>query len=186
VRPHTECSGDTELDNSTFRQYLSHQNVSYKARPARRHNKIGFVESGRSSIKLIPRSLALDVRQGVQQISRSVSFSEILAHAVFLRNVLYGSRTLSSFEQARGYQPSLAGPLVAFVTPDLQNSVWNKSHATPCASSESLRYLISWTSPSCCRENRHLFLHQNWEENELGTWVCLSSTSRIFRGQTTA
>jgi hypothetical protein len=69
---------------------------------------------------LIARRLALDVRQGVQHISRSASFSEILAHALFLRNVLYGSRTLSSFEQARRYQPSVAGLPVGFVTPDLQ------------------------------------------------------------------
>jgi hypothetical protein len=119
--PPSECSGDPEFDNSTFRQYLSHHNVIYKARPARRHNKTGFVESGHSSIKLLARRLAIDIRQGKTQISRSVTFSEILAHAVFLRNVLYGSRTLSSFEQARGYQPSLAGLSVGFVTPDLQN-----------------------------------------------------------------
>jgi hypothetical protein len=120
--PPSECSGDPEFDNSTFRQYLSHHNVIYKARPARRHNKTGFVESGHSSIKLLARRLAIDIRQGETQISRSVTFSEILAHAVFLRNVLYGSRTLSSFEQARGYQPSLAGLPVGFVTPDLQKA----------------------------------------------------------------
>jgi hypothetical protein len=56
----------------------------------------------------------------VPHISRSVAFSEILAHAVFLRNVLCGSRTLSCFEQARGYQPSLAGLPVVFVTTDIE------------------------------------------------------------------
>jgi hypothetical protein len=120
--PPSECSGDPEFDNSTFRQYLSHDNISYKARPARRHNKTGFVESGNASIKILARRLALDVRQGVPQVSRGVAFSEILSHAVFLRNVLYGSRSLSSFEQARGYQPSIAGLPVGFVTPDLHKA----------------------------------------------------------------
>jgi hypothetical protein len=40
--PPSECSGDPEFDNSTCRQYLSHHNVTYKARPARRHNKTGL------------------------------------------------------------------------------------------------------------------------------------------------
>jgi hypothetical protein len=41
--------------------------------------------------------------------SRLPSFPEIIAHSTFLRDLLYGSRILSSFEQARGYQPSIAG-----------------------------------------------------------------------------
>jgi hypothetical protein len=80
------------------------------------------VESGHSYIKLLARRFALDIRQGVPQIFRSVAFSEILANAVFIRNVLYGRRTLSSFEQARGYQPSIAGLPVGFVTPDLEKA----------------------------------------------------------------
>jgi hypothetical protein len=51
--------------------------------------------------------------------SRLPSFPEIIAHATFLRNLLYGSRILSSIEQARGYRPSNAGLPVGFVTPAL-------------------------------------------------------------------
>jgi hypothetical protein len=65
----------------------------------------------------------------VPQVSRGVAFSDILSHAVFLRNHLYGSRSISSFEQARGYQPSIAGLPVGFVTPDL-----HKAHLEQVAS----------------------------------------------------
>jgi hypothetical protein len=72
--PPSTCSGDPEFDNSTFRQYLSHYNMRYKARPARRLKKTGFVQSGHASIKILARILALDVRQGVPQVSRGVAF----------------------------------------------------------------------------------------------------------------
>ena len=35
--------------------------------------------------------------------------AHILSRATYLSNVLYGGRTLSSFEMARGYTPSIAG-----------------------------------------------------------------------------
>jgi hypothetical protein len=120
--PPVECSGDPEFDNSTFRQYLKQHDVIYKARPARRHNKIGSVESGHSAIKLIARRLALDLNQIKAELSRLATFSEIVTHATFLRNLLYGSRVLSSFEQARGYQPSVAGLPIGFVTPELRQA----------------------------------------------------------------
>jgi hypothetical protein len=119
--PPSECSGDPEFDNAAFIQYLNHHDITYKARPARRHNKTGFVESGHSSIKLLARRLVLDSKSSTVH-SRLPSFPEIIAHATFLRNLLYGSRILSSFEQARGYQPSIAGLPVGFVTPDLRQA----------------------------------------------------------------
>jgi hypothetical protein len=58
--PPSECSGDPEFDNATFMKYLKHHDITYKALPARRHNKTCFVESGHSSIKLLARRLVLD------------------------------------------------------------------------------------------------------------------------------
>jgi hypothetical protein len=52
--PPSECSGDPEFDNSTFRQYLSHHNISYKARPARRHNKLDLSNLGMHTSSYLP------------------------------------------------------------------------------------------------------------------------------------
>jgi hypothetical protein len=116
--PPSECSGDPEFDHATFMQYLKHHVITYKAQPARRHNKTGFVESGHSSIKLLARRLVLDSKSSTMH-NRLPSFPELLSHATFLRNLLYGSRILSSFEQARGYQPSVADLPVGIITPAL-------------------------------------------------------------------
>jgi hypothetical protein len=72
----------------------------------------------------------------VPQVSRSVEFSEIRSNTVFLRNVVYGNHSLSSFEKARGYQPSIAGLPVGFVTPDI-----HKAHLEQ-VSSRTLSLLI--------------------------------------------
>jgi hypothetical protein len=56
----TECSGDPEFDNATFMQYLKHDDITYKTRPARRDKTTGFVESEHSSIKILARRLVLD------------------------------------------------------------------------------------------------------------------------------
>ena len=50
-RPQT-MSGDPEFDNETIRLLCSRFNVEYQPRPARRHNKIGSVESGNQTIRL--------------------------------------------------------------------------------------------------------------------------------------
>jgi hypothetical protein len=108
----------SRIDNATFMQYLEHHVITYKAQPARRHNKTGFVESGHSSIKLLARRLVLDSKSSTMH-NRLPSFPELISHATFLRNHLYGSRILSSFEQARGYQHSIADLPVGIITPAL-------------------------------------------------------------------
>jgi hypothetical protein len=117
--PPIECSGDPEFDNTTFKACLSKHSIDYKPRPARRHQKTGIVESGHGSIKLMSRRLSLDVAQNFISYSRKPTFAEIISHATYLRNLLYGSRTLSSFEQARGYQPSVLGLPQFFINKDL-------------------------------------------------------------------
>ena len=47
------------------------------------------------------------------------SFDEILSRAIFLKNVMYGSKTLSSIELAKGYTTALAGLPKQSVTDDL-------------------------------------------------------------------
>ena len=71
--PPSECSVDLEFDRATIKKYLKQHGITYKARPARRHNKTGFVESGHSSIKLLARRLVLD-SQSSSMHSRLVSF----------------------------------------------------------------------------------------------------------------
>jgi hypothetical protein len=117
--PPAECSGDPEFDNSSFRPYLERHDIIYKPRPARRHNKVGLVESGHSSNKLLARRLSQDLDNASKVLVRRPSFTEIIAHATYLRKILYGSRLLSSFEQSRGYQPSIMGLTSCFITPEL-------------------------------------------------------------------
>jgi hypothetical protein len=102
-------------------QYLKHHDITYKARPARRHKKTGFVESGHSSIKLLARRLVLDSQSSTIH-GRLSNFPEIISHATFLQNMLHGIRFLASFEQARVYQPSIAGLPVGFVSTALRRA----------------------------------------------------------------
>jgi hypothetical protein len=103
--PPLECSGDPEFNNPTCRSYLERHNISFHSRPARRHNKTGSVESGHSSIKLLARRLTNDLEMATMTMGLRPIYPEIISQATYLRNILCRGRILSSFEQARGYQP---------------------------------------------------------------------------------
>jgi hypothetical protein len=124
-----ECSGDPEFDNSTFKACLSKHSIDYKPRPTRRHQNTGIVDSCHGSIKLLLRRLSLDVAQNFISYYRKPTFAEIISHATYLQNLLYGSRTISSFEKARGYQPSVLGlPQFSSSTRIYSKLMKNKSH----------------------------------------------------------
>ena len=102
-------SGDPEFNNETITLIFAQNSVTYEARPARRHNKIGSVESGNDTIRLFVQRLLRD-KQNSRQVGRKLHTDyEILSRATFLKNIMYGGKHLSSFELARGYRPSLFG-----------------------------------------------------------------------------
>ena len=102
-------SGDLELDNPVIRGLCTAAQVKYAARPARRHNKIGSVESANATFKLFVQHLLMDDEHHSTVRETRRLFYEILSCATFLKNVLYGGKEASSFELARGFTPSLCG-----------------------------------------------------------------------------
>ena len=83
--------------------------MEYAARPARRHNKIGSVESANATIRLFVQRLLMDDEHQSRARGTKKLLYEILSRGTFLNNVLYGGKQASSFELARGFTPSLWG-----------------------------------------------------------------------------
>ena len=107
--PPRMLSSDPEFDNRVIRGLCTAAQVKYAARPARRHNKIGSVESANATIRLFVQRLLMDDEHHRKVRETSKLLYEILSRATFLRNVLYGGKEASSFELARGFTPSLCG-----------------------------------------------------------------------------
>lgn len=94
-------SEDDEFNLQPIRQALTGIIIILKARPARRHNKVGSVERKNGTIRrTLERLTASKPKEAPQYI---------LAKSLFLSNSSSGSRTLSSFQPARGYSPSIVG-----------------------------------------------------------------------------
>ncbi len=102
-------SADPEFNNSTFVGPLELCGTKFESRPARRHNKIGVVESRQNSLGLFVQRLVKDTERFKVLHGIVIPFVSILSKATFLCNVLRGNSKLSSFELARGYHPSIAG-----------------------------------------------------------------------------
>jgi hypothetical protein len=112
--PPNEVSGDQEFVKSYFQRMLTRHAVVFKERPARRHNKSRIVERGNAIVKMFVNRLILDVEaQGSGPDTSSFAIAEILSEATYLKKYLIGQRGFV-FEQARGYQPSIVGKIVAF------------------------------------------------------------------------
>lgn len=83
--------------------------TAFSARPARRHNKLGIVERGNGIIKLFVLRLARDQEFYLKNHGRKRSFEEMLSQAVYLKNLMFGNKVMSSFEQRAMYQPNTLG-----------------------------------------------------------------------------
>ena len=109
----SNVSADPELDNVPLKTFFKRHSITYKPRPAQRHNKVGIFERKNETFKRILAKL--DCEQS------SAPSTTIFARAVFLSNLFSGSKLLSSFELARGYLPSVLGlPQVMITTEILQ------------------------------------------------------------------
>lgn len=110
----TTLAGDDEFDRAPIRKFLKSMNVSFEPRPSRRHNKMGIIERKNGTIKRILAKLSKE---------RSNSSDEtLLQRAVFISNIFSGNSILSSFQQARGYSPSILGLPQHFVTSDIMDA----------------------------------------------------------------
>lgn len=107
--PPTEIIGDPEFENDYIRQMLKIHGVNLLPCPARRHNKIGIVESNHRCIRLFVERLFKDAARNHSVHGVKISLEEILSRSVFLKNIIHGDKKLSSFEQAKGYSPALRG-----------------------------------------------------------------------------
>ena len=104
-------SGDDAYDKPNFHKFLKQHNITYKPRPARRHNKLGSVERKNQTVKCIIRKLDNEIT--------NADTRTVVARAVFLSNMFSGSKILSSFQLAKGYTPSIIGIPQSHVTTEL-------------------------------------------------------------------
>ena len=104
--PPLTASTDPEFAKDPFLPFLKHYEVKFEPRPARRHNKIGIVESKNN---ILTRRLVKDADYFKTTRGTSATTSEILSRAVFLADIPYGDKRLSSLEMVRGYTPSFVG-----------------------------------------------------------------------------
>ena len=100
-------SADPEFFNSKFAEALRYFDITFQPRPARRHNKLGVVERKNSVVRTLIQRLLKDADYFDPSRDRKPEQEDILSRAVYLSNILYGSRSMSSFELAGGYTPAL-------------------------------------------------------------------------------
>ena len=92
-------SADDECNRRRLRSFLTAQNITYKPKPARRHNKIGIVERKNGLDKNILRKLDREISDADEHT--------LLSRETFFSNLFSGSKVFSSFQLVRGYSPSI-------------------------------------------------------------------------------
>lgn len=107
----TALSADDEYNKGKLRSLLQSHNIVFKARPTRRHNNTGKVERKIQTLKGIIQKIDLEISV--------CSAQQVVTPAFFLSNFFSGSRIMSSFQLARGYQPSILGIPATLVSADL-------------------------------------------------------------------
>lgn len=91
--------------------FLTTHNIKLNERPIRRHNKTGIVERNHRTVKSIQEQLQNDTLRS--------NDATLLSRATFLSIIFSVSKTLSSFELAKGYKPALLGVGSKVVTIEL-------------------------------------------------------------------
>ena len=104
-------SADDEYNRKKLLCFLDTHDITFKPRPARRHNKVGIVERKNGTLKEIIRRLDTDISTADAYL--------IAKRATFLSKMFSGSRLLSSFELVRGYSPSVLGLPSSEITEEL-------------------------------------------------------------------
>lgn len=104
-------SSDPEFQAPILTKFLQRHKINIRKRPSRRHNKTGIVERNNGVFKAIFYRLAKE--------QSTASASALVSRASFLSNLFVGSNTLSAFQLARGYTPSVLGLPPTIVTQDI-------------------------------------------------------------------
>ncbi len=100
-----------EFVTNPFKDMIRNHGILFEERHARRHNKIGIVESGYNGIRLFVHRLLKNAEYNRLHYVLCIPKQEILSKATFLWNALRGNAKLSSFKLTRGNSPSLGGLL---------------------------------------------------------------------------
>ncbi len=100
--PPKPVSGDREFVNPPFKAMLTMHGTELEERPARRHNKIGIVESRNNAIRLFFQTILKDSDYYRVNFGLVSSMTQVLSKVTFFTNALRGSAHFNSFELARG------------------------------------------------------------------------------------
>lgn len=106
--PPTSVSADLEFDNDDFKKALKTYDISFNRRPARRHQKMGSIESSNFVLRMITEKILADEDYQLKKFATKTPIEVILSKAVFVSNIMYGQKLVSPFELARGFTPSIA------------------------------------------------------------------------------
>lgn len=99
--PPISFSADPEFGKGFFKKFLSSHGITLHTRPSRSSSKNGKVERNNGLFKNIINRLSKEIT--------SATPSTLVARASFMANLFHGSSTLSAFQLARGYTPSIVG-----------------------------------------------------------------------------
>ena len=81
----TKESGDLEFDNKEFRNFLASKNSEFNLRLARRHSKVGSVESSNGMICIFCERLLKDAVYNRQVNATQFTNEEIMSRELFSR-----------------------------------------------------------------------------------------------------
>lgn len=107
-------SAEPEFCKGFFERFLSAHSIKLHARPSRSSSKNGKGERNNGVFKAVLARLALE--------NTTASPSTLVARASFMTNLFHGSSTLSAFQLARGYSPSVLGIPWTIVPEELFNA----------------------------------------------------------------
>lgn len=79
--------------------------ITLKPTLTRCDNKLGVVEQKNAVVRILIQRIVQDARYYRQARNATICRNEIIARVMYLNNILYGSKILSSFEMVRGYTP---------------------------------------------------------------------------------
>lgn len=107
-------SADPEFCRPVMQVFLESHGISMSDRPSRSSHKNGIIERNNGTFKEVFKRLSRE-RTEATPVS-------LVARASLVTNLLHGSATLSAFQLARGYSPSILGVPSSKVPADLMQA----------------------------------------------------------------
>lgn len=94
-------SADPEFGHDRLKAFLATHNIHLAARPSRSSHKNGHIERNNGTFKSVLEKLSKERTNDTP--------ATLVSRASMITNLLHGSSTLSSFQLARGFTPSILG-----------------------------------------------------------------------------